>query len=407
MSNPSALGAVEYEAETIFGENVHTFATHRIPVLTAVDVSALSHEIAAPDRVVQYRNDGTRWVMMTMGGTFRTKIDLAGHGATTAGSPTLDPLETFLGLVIGNASLSAIASTTLSGGTAAIPITVASATFAPGSLCRVGTIGDGRGGGQFYRVGTHVTTNLNLIGELIAAPTNGDVVYPVAQIYPSEDPTAVAVTGVRMRVLTANLRYELHGCYPTAIAITGLSPGERPQIEVTWGVSWWEYSTATFPSALASNQYNPAPIAAGSLCVQNVGSTTRNPRQFRNLTLEHTIGVEPLPGPGGASPWQRIVGARRIPDQIKLTWIEDADAATLTPVLPGYATAAAFKHIEYTGSTAPGSAFGFSMPRATFTAVPLQMADGNINRLRCEVAALTGATHTSELTHAAIVYGLA
>lgn len=407
VSNPSALGAVEYEAETLFGEDVATFAEHRIPVLGAIDVSTLAHEKVAPERVVQRRNDGTQWVLMTQSGTFKTKIDLAGHGTTTAGSPTIDPIETLLGLVIGNVSLSAAQSSTLTGGTAAVPLTTASGTFAAGGLCRIGTLGDGRGGGQFYAIAAHAANSLNLLGALPDAPANNDVIYPVAQIYPSEDPTDTEVQSVRLRVLTANLRYELHGCYPTAIAITGLSPGERPQIEITWGVSWWRYSMGAFPSLLASNQYNPAPIAAGSLCVQDLGVTARNARQFRSLTLEHTLGVEAIPGPGGASPWQKIVGARRTPDRIKLTWVEDADAATLAPVLPGWAMGQTYKHIEYTGSTSPGSAFGFRAPRAAITSVPIQMADSNVNRLRVEAELYTGTDHTSELTHAAIIYGLA
>jgi hypothetical protein len=413
VSNPSALGAIEYEPETNWAENVTTFATHRIPILGAVDCSGLVHTKAAPERVVQYRNDGTQWVLMTMGGSFKTRIDWPGHGASTAGAPTLDAIETYLGYVFGNAALSAAASTTLTGGTATVPITAASGTFSAGGLCRVGAGGlsaDGRGNGQFYPLATHVTTTLTLLAALDGAPSNGDVLYPVAMFYPSESPTATAITGLRFRLLTANLRYECHGCYPMSVTFTGLSPGERPQIEVTWGVSWWAYSTATFPSTVASNQYNPAPIAAGSLFVQTLGTATRAAsakRVCRSFSIEHTLGIEVLKGPGGVSPYQDIVGARRTPDRVKWRWTEDADAATATPVLPGYGTGTTFLHAMWTGSCSAGSAIGAYARRLCVSNVAVQRAENNINRLSIEAEAYTGTTTTSDLTLACVVYGSA
>lgn len=404
MSNPSALGAVEYEAESSWAEDVTTFATHRLPVLGAIDTSGLTHDKMAPERVVQYRNDGTQWILGTQGGSFKTKIHLAGHGATTAGSPTLDALETWLGIAIGNVALSASASTTLTGGTAAVPTTTASGTFSAGGACRVGSLGDGRGGGQLYAITTHTTTSLTLRGALGGAPTNGDVLYPVAQIYPSESPTAATVSSTRMRVLTGNLCYELHGCFPTALSITGLNPGEIPMAEITWGVSWWRYSTGTFPSTVTSNQYSPAPIAAGSLNVQVVGTTTRSTRTYRSMSLDWTLGIEPLVGPGGVNQYQKIVGARRTPDKVKLTWTEDADTATTTPILPGFGTGTSVYHIEFTGSAVAGSAVGFTAPRACVTNVAIQKADGNINRLTIEAELYTSTVSTSALTLANIVW---
>lgn len=415
MSNPSALAAIEYEAEAngAFGEDVTTFATHRIPHRGKVDVSGLKHDKVDSERVVQYRNDGTQWVLMTQGGSFKTLMDLPGHGATTVGSPTLDALETFLGYVFGNVALSAAASTTLTGGTANVPTTTASGTFSAGGLCVIGTLGDGRGNAQMYPIATHLTTNLTLLLAMDNAPTNGDVLYPVAQMYTSEIPTNAGLTaagttpGLRFRLLTANLRYECHGCYPTAISLSGFDPGGRPQIEITWAVSWWRYSTATFPSVVASNQYNPAATAAGSIVVQDFGTVTRVKRSARNFKIDYTLGIVPLEGPGGVNAFQKCVGCRRTPDKIKVSWTEDVDAATLTPTLPGFGTATTFKHLMATYSTAIGSRVGMYFPRLAVTNVPIQRDDGGINRVMIEAEAQVSTTTTNDLTLSAFRMGFA
>ena len=405
------LAALEYEAETTFGEDVTTFATHRIPIQKPPDIGQIFHEKVDANRVIQYRNDRTQWITGVMGGSVKIRLWVTGHGATMVGSPTVDAIETFLALVLGGNSgagdLSASASTTFTGGTAAVPTTTASGTFDAGGLCRAGVLGDGRGNGQFYAITTHTGTSLTLVGALDAAPNSGDVLFPVVQLYEPEAPTTTAVTGIRMRFLSGNLGYELHGCYPTACEWGGLNPGEVPWVEITYGVSWWRYTTATFPSTVTSNIYQPAPIAAGSLNVQDVGTTTRNKRTYRNLSLKHQLNVVPLPGPGGASIYQRYVGARRLPTTVEVSWTEDADTATLTPVLPGYGTATTFKHIEWTGSVTDGSAFGWKMPRAAITNVPIQKDDGGINRLMITAEAAVSTVTTNDRTLAAIVFGMA
>ncbi len=407
MSNPSALGAICYEAESGWAEDVTTFSTFRIPTRNAIDASGLEHAKEESGRTEQYRNAGSQHVLMTMGGSFKMDLDLTGHGSTMVGSPSLTARETLIGLVLGNAALSASASTTLTGGTAAVPTTTASGTFSAGGLCRVGTLGDTDGNGQMYAIGTHVTTTLTLLGALDGAPQNGAVLYPVAQMYPSSSPTSTSITGLRFLLQTANLQYECHGCYPMSVSFSGLSTGERPTMSITWGVSWWRYSTATFPSATSSDSFLPAPVAAGSFNVQTVGTTTRNTRSIRNFSLEYTLGIEPLLGPGGVNAYQKVIGATRTNDSIKLSWTEDADAATTTPVLPGYGTATNSKHVEYTLSTIDGSAVGFKFPKVCISNVAVQKADGNLNRLTVEAMAYTGDTTTSALTLAALVLGFA
>jgi hypothetical protein len=413
MAAPSALGAIEYMAETAFAEDSSTFSTHRIPVTGAVDCSGLVHAKEDSARVEQYRQGGSQHILMGQSGSFTTKLWLAGHGTTTVGSPTLDAIETFLGYVLGNVALSASASTTLTGGTATVPVTTASGTFSAGSLCRIGTGGisaDTRGNGQFHAIGTHSTTNLTLLTGMNAAPTNGDVLYPAAMIYPSETPSAGlngTTPGLRFRLLTANLQYACHGCYPTAVTLSGLNSGQAPAIEIAWAVSRWTAVSATFPSAVTSNQYNPAPIAAGSLFVAAVGTATRAVKSYRDFSVTYTLGMEPLLGPGGVSIHQSVVGCRRTVDKIALSWTEDADAATATPVLQGYGTGTTSYHVLWTGSVTAGSAVGLYFPKVCVTNVPTQKMDGSINRLTIEAAAYTGGTTTNDLTASAMRLGMA
>lgn len=406
MSNASALGALCYEAETVFGEDSTSFATYRIQTTIPIDASGLEHAKISAEVTGQHRQNGTQWIKTTMGGSFKFRMWWTGHGSTMVGSPSVTARETLDGLVLGTApALSATASTTLTGGTATVPTTTASGTFTAGSLCRIGTLGDGDGNGQFYKIGTHSALNLTLLGDLDGAPANGAVLYPVVMRFGPEAPTSATVTGTRFLLQTANLMYECHGCYPISRTIGGLSPGEVPFIEYTMGVSWWRYSTATFPSTVATDTFLPAPVAAGSWNFQVVGTTTRNKRTFRNFQLNHTLGVVPLMGPGGVNASQMIVGARRIPDTIEATWTEDADAATTTPVLPVYGTGTSSYHGEYTASPTDGSAVGFACPNMCVTNIAIQKMDGSINRLTITARAYTGATTTSETTLAAIIYG--
>jgi hypothetical protein len=408
MSNPDVLGAITYEVESSWAENVNTYTTHRIPNLLPVDCSGLVHNKSTADYTEQYRGAGHAPVLMTMGGSFKTKHDLHGHGATMVGSPTIDAVETFKGIVWGNVALSATSSTTLTGGTASVPTTTASGTFSAGSLCRVGVLGDGDGDGQMYPIATHVTTTLTLGAALRGAPVNGAVLYPVVQFYTNSSPTSVSITGTRFEILTANTQYRCHGCFPMSVALTGLSAGERPQVEITWGVSWWtDVGTATFPSVVASNRYLPAPITAGSLHVQDVGTVTRNELVCRNFSIEYNLGVEALKGPGGVNAYQDIVGAVRTGNEscsVRFT-VDSSAAGTVTLANWGRGTTNRF--IMWTGSTTDGSAIGIKLPKVCSTTVPVQIRDGNINRVTFEGMAYTSDTLTSELTRARMVLGYA
>ncbi len=406
MSNPSVLGQIAYELESTFAEDITTFATADLRPCIPVDTSGLKHNKVDSMRTQPYRNQGSQWILGIQEGSFKTKHYMTGHGSTTAGSVTAGIIETLMGYVFGNVTAGADG-TTFTGGTASVPLTTSSGTFAAGSLVRAGALGDARGNGQFAAVSTHSTTSLNLLTALPAGPNNADVCYTSVMYYPSSSPTSVSMSGLRFLLQTANVQYECHGCVATDIALGSFKAGMIPYIEITWTVSWWRYSTATFPNTASTETFQPAPIAAGSIFVNTVGTATRATRTARDLTITYKPGVVMLPGHGGASPYQQYVGAVRTQDQINVSWTEDADAATTTPVLPGYGTATNAKHILASLSTTNGSALGIYLRNVAITNVPTQVNDGGINRFKITGRAYTSSTTTSALTLAPIVFASA
>lgn len=402
--HPSHEAAVEVEAETLLGELApNTYATLRLPTKGPVDLSGLVQNKIDPERTTQYRNDGGKHIVGPQGGTFKTLMYLTGHGSSTAGATSISAFETLLGNIIGNATLSASSGTTASGGTASALTTAASATFTPGALFRLGALGDGRGNGQGGVVGSHVSTTLTSLTAFDAAPSGTDPVLSGVNLYPSEIPTATTVTSYRMRVLTANDRYELHGCIPTAYAITGLNTGELPMIEVTWTVAWWKrVVSGAFPSTLATDSSLPAPVAAGSFFWNAVGTATRNKLVIRNFTLETTIGVEAQNGPGGFDPYQTLVSARRTKDTYKITFTVDAEANTASPAMDAAFLASVFHHALYTLSAVNGTSVLLYFPKLEICdARPVQKIDANVNRYQVAAYAYTAASGSGDLERSA------
>ncbi len=324
MAGPSVLGAIEMATESAFAETSTTFATDRIPVLGMVNTSGLVWAKEEPGRVEQYLQGGSQHVLMGQSGSFEMEIDLTGHEATTAGSPTLTLRETLLGYVFGNAALSASASTTFTGGTATVPTTTASGTFSAGSLMRTGVLGDGRGNGQFHAIATHVTTTATLLTGTDVAVNAADVMYPTAMIYPSSTPTTGlngSIGSLRFRLLTNGLQYACHGCAITSVAYSNLNTGGRPKIKFTVTVARWAAVSATFPSQVTSSTANPSPVAAGSFFFAPVATATRALKVIRGFELNYSLGITPLMGPGGVGAYQTIVGFKNTYVGVKVLWL--------------------------------------------------------------------------------------
>lgn len=406
MSNPSVLNACCYQAESTFGETTTIATTLRLNLAAPIDTSGLKQDLIDPGTQKQRLMDGTTWIRGSMGGTFKIKLWLAGHGSSTSGSTSIGLHEAFIANYIlgsaGAAAVSAASGTTTTGGTAAAWTTTASGTFAAGSMCRLGALGDGRGNGQFYAVGTHTTTTLTPLTQPPSAPTT-DVLYSAVTGYLNS--TTTAVTGLRFLLQNKNIQYLTHGCAVTGASWGGFGIGESPFVEATVECSWWEYSTATFPSAATTETFTPVACGGNSFFCNDVGTATSALRTIRSFTIDHKMNVYMLPGTGGVNAYQKYVGAVRGPDEVTVSWVEDADDTTLTPVMPGKVGTP--QHALYTCSSVAGKAMGFYFPNLCFNSVPVQVSDSNINRFKITAMAYTGPTLTNELTSSAMRVGWA
>lgn len=382
----------------------------RIAITAPVDVSGLQHAMQDPARVTQYLQETTPGIPAIMGGSFTLTGYLCGHGSTTAGAVTASDLAAFLGWAVGANSVTFASGTTISGGASTVAnlVTAASGTGAPGGLFRLGAKGDTDGDGQWNVIGTHTLTDLVPLFEVPAAPANAAVVYSANNVYTVEDSTAVAITGGRFQILTANNQYICHGCHPTAVSLTAGKPGEVPMWSVTIGVSWFEPRADTFPDVTALTTHTPAPVAGGSLNLQTVGTATRAALSVRDFSVDIQLGIAPLYGPDAPNAYARIVGARRTPSKIMVSMTVDAAAASTTPTYWTNWLAGSAYHLLYSMSTGDGTATALYMPRVYYRGDrPTQTDLDGLNRVRLSFEAGTGPTATSALTQSALRIGMA
>lgn len=373
MSHTPALGAIEWEAESTFNENVSTFATGRVGIINAVDLSQLTQEKIVPGRTVQYRGEGSAYINGLKGGSIVTDMWLTGHESTTAGNTSLTTTETLLGRVFGNAAEAAAAGgTTATGGTATVVTTTASGTFDASGAVRIGALGDGDGEGQFYAISTHSVQNMTVLNDLAGAPVNGAIIYAPTLIYEPSAPTTSSIGGTRFRAITANLAYELHGCHATSVTLSGFNVGEPPKASITWDVGeHFPVGSVTFPSAVTAVTANPAACCAGTLHIQDVGTTTRNVVDIVDLQITYNLQTQRVDGYG--SPWQ-YSGKRaafRTHDNntppVTISFKLAADAQTATPTFGAAWLTTTPKIMVITCSIADGSAIGFVFRRCFWT----------------------------------------
>jgi len=409
MSRSAALGALCYATESSWGEDSTTFGT-RLPVQSRIDASGLVQSLIPTERTVQLLNGGTFEAIGPMGGSFRTRFHLAGHGTTTSGATAATSLPTLLGYAIGGGPGTPAAGSTFTGGTATAPTTTASATFTAGQLCRGGAFGDAKAAGRWAAIASHITTTMTLLTAFAAAPTNGDVLYSAETVYTSELPSSSAITGLRFLLQTANMEYECHGCWARSVSITMPVNGELPSVEIEWGVSWWRHSTATFPSATSVEAFTPA-ISGGaqsSFFFNAYGTATHAVRTIRALSIDIGVNNVPVIGPGGVNQYQTITGCVRTPADITVGWVEDATTATASPQSATDFAATTASHALWTSNTTAGQSMGLYMPNLIPTGNNgVQFDDGGINRVRRQYKARADETRATDLLASALRIGFA
>ena len=397
-ANTSRLGAALYNTESSFAENTNTYTT-RIQTVGEPNVDGLTLAKVNTNPTTQRPHEGIADVNTIYGGSFRTEMLLTGRGATGT-SLTQTDLGTLLGHVVGNTDATSVGAL-ITTATDQDTYDATGVVLPAGALCRVGALGDGRAEGQFSAVSTETGDTVELLTETVGLANTSDTIFPAIQVYPSETPgTFETVQSLRWRLLTANNQYNCHGCFPTAIEFPNLNIGEVPRVAVDWGVSWFENANVTFPDATSTDAKDGAPIAAGSLFINDVGTTTSAIYDYRSLSIRIEHEVVPITGCGGVDANQGIVSVRRIRSKAMITVVFDAEASGTQTWQDLYDNdSGSLQHILWSGSVEDGRAIGFYFPNAKIMDPrPTQADVDGLNRITVNFEALTGPTTTTDLT---------
>lgn len=406
-AHTTKVQALRYNTESSFGEVSSTF-NNRLPIIGEPTVT-LSQEMIDLGQTTQYVNAGELHVRGIQGGTLNFRLAATGLGSTAAGSITANEVTTFLGHVFGASDASSEGTTADGTGDEGAP-GVNGGTFAAGSLCRVGSINDGRGNGQGAAVSGLAGGTLTLLTDLDATPNAADVVYAATLAYPNEDTSNVSLTSLRFEVLTANQHYECYGCFPQSISLTGASPGEVPFWDITYTISAWAPVSGTFPTATGVDTHPAVPIAAGSVFENVVGTTTRVTRSIRELNVTFNLDVVALVGPEAPRQHQAVVSATRGMTSMSYDYVIDSEATgtdTHGDIWNTAETSASKYHHLFTMSAADGVALLIYVPAARIAGNrPTQFQRNGRWMKRVSWEATTGGTTTSELTLSAFRIGM-
>ncbi len=409
----SKLQHISYVAEGSWGEaSTSTTSAQTIPTTVMADLSKLGRMMLESGRIVQYRNERPKMIPGPFEGDFVIEIEAIGHGSTTAGAVTATAAETLLGYALGAVATPTGADGTTISGTAstAVSLNVAAASgLLAGQIIRLGAKNDGRGDGQPAVVASHGTS---VIALKTAAPAAmnvaADVVYTSIMVHTVE--SACVTQPLRMFVKTADTNWCLHGCVIKALSFNGGAPGQIAKWQFTIGVSWMEPISTTFPDTTTTAAWttNAVPTAAGSVFMNAYGTTTRATLTARAITIGITLGIQPVMGYNGIDTSQMIVGASRIPDDIKVSLTVDAEGDSATPTWWTAWAANLRRHLLIAWSVGNGSTLSCYFPNLAWTGKqPTQMDMEGLNRVGLEFVAGTDTTGATDLARSAMRWGLA
>jgi hypothetical protein len=394
----ATIQSLAFEIESSWAEDVDTM-THGVQLCAPVEFGGITHEMLAPERVTARRLEGTKGIPGPFSNlTISFSCYLTGHGSATTGAVTVNSLATLIGYAIGASAAASSSGTTLTGGTVTVPTTTASGTFSAGALVPIGALGDTDGEGQHYLISTHTAQNLTLLNDLAGAPQNGAVLYNAGLAYAAD--SSCSLTGVRMRIQSADLQFILHGGFPTSFTITGLGPGEVPKVNFTWQFSWAEPVAGTFPTTPTADAFSPSPNAAdGSYHLQTVATTTRALISPRAFSIDYQLAVMPVMGGNGVNAYQVITGARRGRDQIFVNLVVDGLGADATPLYWDEWLTNPYKYLVATLNSKATQRVGIALRNMVYAgARPSQTNNGGFNCIPLRFQALASGTTTSDLT---------
>ncbi len=414
----SNLGFVAWEAEDSFADAADDSYTTVIQIRDdMIDVSGLEQDLMDPGGTYQRLNEHDFYRLPAFGvGTFSITVDLGAHGSTCSGALTETNLAKLLAQVFGNSDWTQVGDSSMGIGTDADTLGVADGALLAGGLVRVGAVNDGRCNGQALAVASGGSAAaVELLTGATATNAAADVLYAMGMIYPvsatgqgdvlTSDGSTSSNT-LRFNLVTPNYAYICRGCACTAAALSGLNPGENPQLQLTFSTVAWNPTTVTFPSATSIDDKASSVCADGSVFIQNAGTTTRAtvaPMEIA-ITLGHAL-VE-RNGPGGENTRQNVVGWHRVPAETTISLTVEAEAQTASPAFWLTSAQSTAKHILVTCNTVDGKSVAFYFPRCIQTKNPTMGDAGGLRSQTVEYRAATNTTTTNELTLSAWRMGL-
>lgn len=409
-ANPDIFGSQAFELETDtdagWAESTDTF-TNRVRTIGPPSIPSNLQERLDVGITRQYPHEEKMGVRGPWGGGFSVTMPFTGYGASTAsGALSLTDQGTLLANALGASSVAGVGTTVDTSPTSASQFALVGGTVASGDLIRVGAAQDGRGNGQFTVVNNAST--ITTFAALDATPNAGDIVYSAQQVYINEDEASFAdIRSSRWLLQTANGQWKARGCFPTGISLSSYGIGEVPQLSIDYQGSRWGEANETFPDATAIGHDVDEPlVAAGSLFIQDVGTTTRQLFDYRSANLSIGMNVSALRGPGGKDAYQAIVGARRNPFALEFSVTVDAEAAGTTTLNDIFKNGT-FQHILWTWSSEPGKSIGVYMPNAKPVMYATQEASDGLNRVSMTFRPCTYTAGTTTLLRSPLRFGFA
>lgn len=405
------LQHLSYVAETTWAEqSTSQTGAQALPMVATIDVSGMGRAFVESGRVVSLLNQTPKRIVGTFAGEFSLELELTGHGSATSGAMSLTALENLIAWVVGAVATPPAGTAITGASSTASSLDVTSSTgYLVGQLLRVGVKGDGRCDGQWGLASAVTTGNVALAAELPSAPAAADVVHSAATMYTVE--TSCAVTSKRFFVKTADFCWALHGCFPKAWSLQGLGVGQVPKLVVTVGVSEMTPISASLPdtTATAAWTYLPAPVAAGSIVLQDYGETSRQVLECRSFNVEVATGIVPIMGYDGAAAGQTIVSAKRGPTKVTVTAIvAAAGAPTASPEWYARALANTDQQLVAGLSVGAGSAVAIACPLLHWDGkVPTQQDHEGFNSVGLTLVASADPAGTTDLARSVLRLGFA
>ncbi len=408
MSNPSHVHAFLFADEASFADDAVVTYDERLPILGPVVLTDLKQTKEPSGRAMTYVNDIERHIRMPYEAEFAVELALTGHGSATTGAISETQLARILGLVLGQSSASQVGGT-VNTPTDAGTFTVTGATLLAGGLCRVGTLGDGRGNGQWAAIDNAST--VTLLTDLSATPNAADVIYAPELVYVNEDATAnSAVTSIRAQFQTANAIYRAWGVYPKSIAFS-LAIGTIPKCTITFGASKAVPlgSAPTWPPSVAKDEFAGQPVGSGSLFLADHGTRTRSTKTIQEYNFRIDLQVSPQKGHGLNDVYSNITSAIRVKSQASFDIVTLADASGTNDEYDAWdSDTGNFQHALMGLSAArDGACMGIYTPYITRVGdAPRQFVEDGVNKLRSHFLAGTSQDTASALELSNVVIGI-